>query len=157
MDNEEPTQDVPSQDDEDNSVWELSERATYARETAYLANAMTSMRWCFDSGATTMSTGDLDIFECIDKQSVTAQSTTKAEYMAPSEAAKQAVWVRHFLYAIGKGSVYENAPTSTYGDNQRPRTILSLVSRRSRWPAEWPRCQRRTEPSTIQYNNILVW
>ena len=123
MDNEEPTQDVPSQDDEDNSVWELSERATYARETAYLANAMTSMRWCFDSGATTMSTGDLDIFECIDKQSVTAQSTTKAEYMAPSEAAKQAVWVRHFLYAIGKGSVYENAPTPIYEDNQGPEQL----------------------------------
>src|SRR5699024_3591620 len=36
------------------------------------------------------------------KQSITAQSTTEAEYMAVSEAAKQAIWVRHFLHAIGR-------------------------------------------------------
>ncbi|BCR87868.1 uncharacterized protein ACHE_40432S [Aspergillus chevalieri] len=52
------------------------------------------------------------------KQSVTAQSSTEAEYMAVSEAAKQAVWIRHFLYAIGKGSIYRDAPTTIYEDNQ---------------------------------------
>ena len=52
------------------------------------------------------------------KQSVTAQSSTEAEYMAVSEAAKQAVWIRHFLYAVGKGSIYHDAPTTIYEDNQ---------------------------------------
>ncbi|ODM15139.1 hypothetical protein SI65_09378 [Aspergillus cristatus] len=52
------------------------------------------------------------------KQSVTAQSSTEAEYMAVSEAAKQAIWTRHFLYAIGKGSIYRDAPTTIYEDNQ---------------------------------------
>ena len=49
------------------------------------------------------------------KQSVTAQSTTEAEYMAVSEAAKQAIWIRHFLYAIGKGLI---GPTIIYEDNR---------------------------------------
>lgn len=52
------------------------------------------------------------------KQSITAQSTTEAEYMAVSEAAKQAIWVRHFLHAIGKGSIYHDAPTTIYEDNR---------------------------------------
>ncbi|BCR88813.1 uncharacterized protein ACHE_50011A [Aspergillus chevalieri] len=52
------------------------------------------------------------------KQSVTAQSSTEAEYMAVSEAAKQAIWIRHFLYAIGKGSIFCNVPTTIYEDNQ---------------------------------------
>lgn len=52
------------------------------------------------------------------KQSITAQSSTEAEYIAISEAAKQAIWTRHFLYAIGKGSVYRHAPTTIYEDNQ---------------------------------------
>lgn len=52
------------------------------------------------------------------KQSITAQSSTEAEYMAVSEATKQAIWVRHFLYAIGKGSIYREAPTTIYEDNQ---------------------------------------
>ena len=52
------------------------------------------------------------------KQSVTAQSSTEAEYMAVSEAAKQAIWTRHFLYVIGKGSIYHDTPTTIYEDNQ---------------------------------------
>ena len=52
------------------------------------------------------------------KQSITAQSSTEAEYMAVSEAAKQAIWARHLLYAIGKGSIYREAPTTIYEDNQ---------------------------------------
>ena len=52
------------------------------------------------------------------KQTVTAQSSTEAEYMAVSEAAKQAVWIRHFLYSIGKEVVYKMAPTTIYEDNQ---------------------------------------
>ena len=52
------------------------------------------------------------------KQSVTAQSSTEAEYMAVSEATKQVIWIRHFLYSIGKGSVYHGAPTTICEDNQ---------------------------------------
>ena len=52
------------------------------------------------------------------KQLVTAQSSTEAEYMAVSEAAKQAIWTRHFLYAVGKDAIYRNSPTTIYEDNQ---------------------------------------
>ena len=52
------------------------------------------------------------------KQTVTAQSSTEAEYMAVSEAAKQAIWIRHFLYSIGKETVYNMALTTIYEDNQ---------------------------------------
>ena len=41
------------------------------------------------------------------KQPITALSTTEAEYVAAAEAAKQAVWLRHFLYAIQKHQVYD--------------------------------------------------
>jgi hypothetical protein len=36
------------------------------------------------------------------KQPITAMSTTEAEYVAAAEAAKHAVWIRHFLFAIWK-------------------------------------------------------
>jgi hypothetical protein len=36
------------------------------------------------------------------KQPITAMSTTEAEYVAAAEAAKHAVWIRHFLFAIRK-------------------------------------------------------
>ena len=52
------------------------------------------------------------------KQTVTAQSSTEAEYMAVLEAAKQAIWIRHFLYSIGKETVYNMALTTIYEDNQ---------------------------------------
>ena len=38
--------------------------------------------------------------------------------MAVSEAAKQAIWIRHFLYSIGKETVHNMAPTTIYEDNQ---------------------------------------
>ena len=52
------------------------------------------------------------------KQTVTAQSSTEAEYMAMSEASKQAIWIHHFLYSIGKESVYNGTPTTIFEDNQ---------------------------------------
>lgn len=52
------------------------------------------------------------------KQMVTAQSSTEAEYMAVSEAAKQAIWIRHFLYSIGKETVYNMALMTIHEDNQ---------------------------------------
>lgn len=38
--------------------------------------------------------------------------------MALAEAAKQAIWIRHFLYSIGKESIYRGLPTVIYEDNQ---------------------------------------
>jgi hypothetical protein len=39
---------------------------------------------------------------CSRKQLITAMSTTEAEYIAAVEAAKQAIWIWHFLVAIQK-------------------------------------------------------
>jgi hypothetical protein len=52
------------------------------------------------------------------RQSITAQSTTESEYIALSEAGKQAVWLRHLLYALRKSHVYTEKPTTIYADNQ---------------------------------------
>ena len=52
------------------------------------------------------------------KQMVTAQSSTEAEYMTVSEAAKQAIWIRHFLYSISKEAVYNMALTTIFENNQ---------------------------------------
>lgn len=49
------------------------------------------------------------------KQPITATSSSEAEYIAASDGAKQAVWLRHFLYSIQKGS---KGPTPFYMDNQ---------------------------------------
>lgn len=58
------------------------------------------------------------------KQPVTAQRSTEAEYMAISEATKQAIWIRHFLYAIGKGSIYHGAPTTITKTIKAPLRLL---------------------------------
>ncbi len=52
------------------------------------------------------------------KQTVTAQSTTESEYMALADAAKQAIWLRHLLYAVRKPEVYGKKMTTIYGDNK---------------------------------------
>ena len=46
---------------------EVSKQMTFAIEKMNLA-ANDPSRWCFDSGATSMSTGCQDIFESLDKQ-----------------------------------------------------------------------------------------
>jgi hypothetical protein len=46
------------------------------------------------------------------KQLLTALSTIEVEYIAAADAAKQAIWLRHFLYAIYKHRVYDNSSTS---------------------------------------------
>ncbi|ODM22593.1 hypothetical protein SI65_00182 [Aspergillus cristatus] len=43
---------------------------------------------------------------------------TPITWTSRKQSAKQAIWTRHFLYAIGKGSIYRNAPTTIYEDNQ---------------------------------------
>jgi transposase InsO family protein len=51
------------------------------------------------------------------RQSITAQSTTEAEYIALSEAGKQAVWLRHLLHTLRKPDVYKKKSTIIYRDN----------------------------------------
>ena len=50
------------------------------------------------------------------KQETVADSTTEAEYIAASEAAKEGVWIRNFLIELG---VFPNAssPLNLYCDN----------------------------------------
>jgi len=50
------------------------------------------------------------------KQETVADSTTKAEYIVASEAAKEGVWIRNFLIELG---VFPNAssPLNLYCDN----------------------------------------
>jgi hypothetical protein len=46
------------------------------------------------------------------KQSITAASTAEVEYVAAADAAKQTVWIRHFLYAVHKHQIYGSKPTN---------------------------------------------
>ena len=50
------------------------------------------------------------------KQRTLALSTTEAEYLAGTEATKEAIWIQQFLLAIGakKDELY---PAALYGDN----------------------------------------
>src|SRR6266480_4830909 len=59
------------------------------------------------------------------KQSITAQSTTESEYISLSDAAKQAIWLRHLLYAIRKRDVYGKKSTKIYGDNQGSLDLIA--------------------------------
>jgi hypothetical protein len=56
------------------------------------------------------------------KQPITAMSTTESEYIAAAEAAKQAVWIRHFLAAIRK---HPKEPTQLGIDNQGAIALAS--------------------------------
>ena len=49
------------------------------------------------------------------KQSIVAQSSTEAEYVALADAMKQAIWIRHLLYSVRKP---ERGGTVLYEDNQ---------------------------------------
>jgi hypothetical protein len=52
------------------------------------------------------------------KQPITALSSTEAEYIAAADGAKQAVWLCHFIYSVGKQRVLNGRPTPFYMDNQ---------------------------------------
>ena len=62
--------------------------------------------------------GDAPVGWVSKKQPVVAQSSTEAEYIALFDAAKQAIWIWHFLYSIGKSGIYYNTPTTIYEDNE---------------------------------------
>jgi hypothetical protein len=51
------------------------------------------------------------------RQSVVAQSSTEAEYIALSEAAKEATWIRHLLADLNHLNLVDS-PMQLYGDNQ---------------------------------------
>ena len=50
------------------------------------------------------------------KQSTVADSTTEAEYIAASDAAKEAVWMKKFLSGLGVVPSISN-PVDLYCDN----------------------------------------
>ncbi|KIJ41161.1 hypothetical protein M422DRAFT_172542 [Sphaerobolus stellatus SS14] len=55
------------------------------------------------------------------KQSSTAQSSTEAEYMAATHAAKEALWLRMFMRELG---FEQDSPTPLYVDNQSAITLV---------------------------------
>jgi hypothetical protein len=52
------------------------------------------------------------------KQDTIADSTKEAEYIAASEAAKEAVWIRNFISELGVVSS-ASSPMDLYCDNSR--------------------------------------
>src|SRR5438046_237935 len=48
------------------------------------------------------------------KQQIITQSTTESKYIVLADVAKQAIWLCHFLYAIGKPEVYKKETTTVY-------------------------------------------
>jgi transposase InsO family protein len=61
---------------------------------------------------------------CSRKQPITAMSTTEAEYIAAAEAAKHAIWIRHFLVAIQQHKILKGA-TQLGIDNQGALALAS--------------------------------
>jgi hypothetical protein len=51
------------------------------------------------------------------KQPITAISSSEAEYIAATDAAKQAIWLHHFLYSVQKQELYDQEPTTLFIDN----------------------------------------
>ena len=49
---------------------------------------------------------------------ITAQSTIESEYMTLADAAKQAIWLCHLLYAVRKLEIYEKKMTTIYENNK---------------------------------------
>ena len=50
------------------------------------------------------------------KQDTVADSTTEAEYIAASDAAKEAVWIKNFVFRLGVIPIITN-PVDVYCDN----------------------------------------
>lgn len=71
------------------------------------------------------------------KQTVTATSTTEAEFMALCAAAKAAKWLRQLVSECG---YKQRSPTTLYSDNQRAITLVKS-----------PMSAKRTKHIDIQY------
>jgi transposase InsO family protein len=87
------------------------------------------------------------------KQPITALSTTEAEYVAAAEAAKQAVWLRHFLYAIRKHQVYDRRPTTLRMNPEKP-TELGIDNQGALALAANPTAHGRSKHIRIRYHAI---
>ena len=72
------------------------------RLAIYLCNEIVHMRWTIKH---------------TDKMSNRPQSTVESEYMALSEAVKQAIWIKHFLFTCGR-EIEGTATSLIYEDNQ---------------------------------------
>jgi hypothetical protein len=48
---------------------------------------------------------------------------TEAEYIVIADAVKQAIWLRHFLYAIYKHRVYDNSPMKLQMSPKKPTEL----------------------------------
>ena len=46
-----------------------------------------------------------------------ATSSLKAEYITAADAAKQAIWLHHFLYSVQKQELYDKGPTTLFINN----------------------------------------
>jgi len=78
------------------------------------------------------------------KQSLVASSTTEAEYIAYSDAAKEAAWLRQLCLDIKhKGCLLENESVVLYGDNQGCLTI-----------AKDPEHHGRTKAIDVRYHHV---
>jgi hypothetical protein len=74
------------------------------------------------------------------RQATIALSSTEAEYMAATQAAKEAIWLRRLLAELGQGP---SEPTTVYEDNQ---SAIAL--------AQNPVHHQRTKHIDIQYHFV---
>jgi hypothetical protein len=85
------------------------------------------------------------------KQPITATSSTEAEYVAAAEASKQAVWLRHFLYAIRK--LHNRSPTFLRMPIERP-IDLGIDNQGAIKLAENPVLHGRSKHIKLRYHAI---
>ena len=77
------------------------------------------------------------------KQDVVAQSTTESEYVAASEAAKEAVWMKKFIDDLGVVPSIQD-PLEIFCDNEDASAL-----------AKEPRAHKRTRHIHRRFNYIL--
>ena len=87
------------------------------------------------------------------KQPITATSTTEAEYIAAADAGKQAIWIRHFLFAIRKHHVYDRNPTTILMNPAKP-TDLGIDNKGALALAANPVAHGRSKHIRIRYHAI---
>ena len=87
------------------------------------------------------------------KQPITALSITEAKYVVAAEAAKQAVWLQHFLYAIRRHQIYDRRPT-TLGIRPKKPTNLGIDNQGVLALAANPMAHRRSKYIRIRYHAI---
>ena len=76
------------------------------------------------------------------KQSTVALSSTEAEYMALTEAAQEAIWLKAFLHELG--AMNSDEAVKIYEDNQGSIAL-----------AKNPKFHKRTKHIDIRYHFVL--